>query len=41
MSVDGSYNNVIKFKPPMCFSKENADYLLKCLEECFDDLKNL
>ena len=41
MSVDGNYNNVIKFKPPMCFNKENADYLLKCLEECFDDLKNL
>ncbi|XP_065884824.1 alanine--glyoxylate aminotransferase 2-like isoform X2 [Dysidea avara] len=41
MSVDGTNNNVIKFKPPMCFDKENADYLLECLEECFDNQENM
>lgn len=28
MSTDGPFNNVIKIKPPMCFSKGDADYLL-------------
>lgn len=28
LSTDGPHNNVIKFKPPMCFSKENAELLL-------------
>ena len=29
LSTDGPYENVIKFKPPMCFSMENAKELLK------------
>ncbi len=28
MSIDGPDHNVLKIKPPMCFSLENADYLL-------------
>ncbi|HMQ49591.1 MAG TPA: aminotransferase class III-fold pyridoxal phosphate-dependent enzyme [Saprospiraceae bacterium] len=28
MSTDGPYNNVLKIKPPMCFGKPHADYLL-------------
>jgi ethanolamine-phosphate phospho-lyase len=28
LSTDGPYNNVIKFKPPMCFSMNNAEELL-------------
>ncbi|MCK5821456.1 MAG: aminotransferase class III-fold pyridoxal phosphate-dependent enzyme [Bacteroidales bacterium] len=28
LSIDGPYENVIKFKPPMCFSMENAKELL-------------
>jgi 4-aminobutyrate aminotransferase-like enzyme/Ser/Thr protein kinase RdoA (MazF antagonist) len=39
MSVDGPQNNVLKIKPPMCFSMENADlmlhYLNKVLAEDF------
>lgn len=31
MSVDGPQHNVLKIKPPMCFSKENADYLIQTL----------
>jgi len=39
MSTDGPLHNVIKIKPPMCFSRENADFLLewtdKILQEDF------
>ena len=28
-STDGLYHNVIKIKPPMCFDKANADFLLE------------
>ena len=31
--VDGVDYNVIKVKPPMCFTKENADYFLKSFDE--------
>ena len=33
LSTDGPYENVIKFKPPMCFSKENAKELIKELTQ--------
>jgi 4-aminobutyrate aminotransferase-like enzyme/Ser/Thr protein kinase RdoA (MazF antagonist) len=33
LSTDGPYNNVIKFKPPMCFSMENARELITALGE--------
>ncbi|CAF3913888.1 unnamed protein product, partial [Rotaria sp. Silwood1] len=32
VSLDGPDNNVIKFKSPMCFSKEDADYFCNKLE---------
>jgi 4-aminobutyrate aminotransferase-like enzyme/Ser/Thr protein kinase RdoA (MazF antagonist) len=39
MSTDGPFNNVLKIKPPMVFSKSNADFLLdsisKVLKEDF------
>ncbi len=31
MSVDGPDNNVMKIKPPMCFNKENANFLIRNL----------
>ena len=31
MSTDGKDKNVLKIKPPMVFSKENADELISCL----------
>jgi len=32
MSTDGPYHNVIKIKPPMCFSKSDADILIAHLD---------
>jgi ethanolamine-phosphate phospho-lyase len=31
LSTDGPFNNVIKFKPPMCFSMKNAEELINAL----------
>jgi 4-aminobutyrate aminotransferase-like enzyme/Ser/Thr protein kinase RdoA (MazF antagonist) len=33
ISVDGPQNNVIKIKPPMCFSRENAGDLIRYLRK--------
>ena len=32
IGTDGKHDNIIKIKPPMCFNKENSDYLCKTLE---------
>ena len=32
LSTDGPFHNVLKIKPPLIFSKENADFLLITLE---------
>jgi 4-aminobutyrate aminotransferase-like enzyme/Ser/Thr protein kinase RdoA (MazF antagonist) len=33
ISVDGPQNNVIKIKPPLCFSRENAEDLIRFLRK--------
>jgi 4-aminobutyrate aminotransferase-like enzyme/Ser/Thr protein kinase RdoA (MazF antagonist) len=33
MSVDGPFNNVLKIKPPLCFSQADADLMLGYLEK--------
>ena len=35
LSLDGPYSNVMKFKPPLPFNKENADLLIRKLDEIF------
>lgn len=40
LSTDGPFHNVIKFKPPMVFSKDNADYMLWGLEKVLTELQN-
>lgn len=35
---DGMDRNVIKIKPPLCFTKENADTLVQALEDTLKDL---
>lgn len=37
MSVDGPQNNVLKIKPPMCFTKQNANELLFKLERILNE----
>ncbi len=37
MSTDGRDNNVLKIKPPMIFSKDNADQLLSGLRTIFNE----
>lgn len=32
LSAEGKYSNVLKFKPPMVFSEENADTLISKLD---------
>ncbi len=31
LSLDGRFNNVLKIKPPMVFTKDNADYFIEHL----------
>ncbi|EDW29777.1 GL14846 [Drosophila persimilis] len=38
VSSDGPNDNVIKLKPPMCFSRENADEFLLAFRECLATL---
>ena len=38
LSTDGPLHNVIKIKPPLAFSKANADYLLASLESVMSGL---
>jgi len=40
LSTDGPYHNVIKFKPPMVFSKQNADQVYKELDSILAELTN-
>ncbi|PIK60728.1 putative ethanolamine-phosphate phospho-lyase-like [Apostichopus japonicus] len=39
LSTEGPHNNVLKFKPPMCFSKDDAKYLVKCLSEVLSEIE--
>ena len=38
LSVDGPNENVIKFKPPMVFSLEDADHLVNILDRIFGEI---
>lgn len=40
-SIDGLHNNVLVVKPPMVFSKEDADHFVQCFAQAVGDLKNL
>ncbi len=37
LSVDGTKNNVLKIKPPIVFSKEDADLLITCLDRVLSE----
>ena len=38
MSIDGPLHNVLKIKPPMCFTKKDADFLVKNLKQVLKEL---
>lgn len=33
VDTDGPFQNVLKIKPPLCFTRENADYLIHSIKE--------
>ncbi len=37
LSIDGPLHNVIKIKPPLVFSKSNAEFLINKLDEVLQD----
>ncbi|XP_030594581.1 5-phosphohydroxy-L-lysine phospho-lyase [Archocentrus centrarchus] len=39
VSTDGPWENVLKFKPPMCFSMENAELVVECIDRILSDMK--
>ena len=40
VSSDGPYDNVLKLKPPMCFTKDNCDLFLDKLRSLLMDMKD-
>ncbi|XP_069781509.1 ethanolamine-phosphate phospho-lyase-like isoform X2 [Narcine bancroftii] len=39
LSTDGPYQNVLKFKPPMCFSMEDAKLVVEEMDQILSDLE--
>ncbi|XP_024290752.1 ethanolamine-phosphate phospho-lyase [Oncorhynchus tshawytscha] len=39
LSADGPHRNVLKFKPPMCFSEEDADMVVEKIDEILTDIE--
>lgn len=35
----GLYGNVVRIKPPMCFTRNDADFLVECLDEAFAEME--
>ncbi len=38
VGTDGTFNNVIKSKPPLCFTKENVDEVVGAIKKIIEDL---
>ncbi|XP_029020447.1 5-phosphohydroxy-L-lysine phospho-lyase isoform X2 [Betta splendens] len=39
VSTDGPWDNVLKLKPPMCFTVENAELVAQCFDRILTDMK--
>ncbi|XP_047210284.1 5-phosphohydroxy-L-lysine phospho-lyase isoform X2 [Girardinichthys multiradiatus] len=39
VSTDGPWESVLKFKPPMCFSMEDAELVVRCIDRILTDMK--
>jgi len=35
----GSHKNVLRMKPPVCLTKENAQFLMDCLDQAFTEVE--
>ncbi|XP_043917252.1 ethanolamine-phosphate phospho-lyase [Protopterus annectens] len=40
LSADGPYRNILKFKPPMCFTMENAKRVVDAIDELLTEIEN-
>ena len=38
MGKGGLFGNVLRIKPPMCLTKDDADFLVDCLDEVLSGL---
>lgn len=41
LSLDGPYENVLKFKPPLVFNQANAEFLIANLSEVLTEAESL
>ena len=39
LSREGPYDNILKFKPPMCFDKDDANFLVEKLSEALTEIE--
>ncbi|XP_003970443.1 5-phosphohydroxy-L-lysine phospho-lyase [Takifugu rubripes] len=39
ISTDGPWENVVKFKPPMCFSMDDAELVVNCIDRILTDME--
>lgn len=39
ITIDGPHSNIIKFKPPMVFTKENVDAVMSTLDRVFKEYR--
>lgn len=40
LGTDGPFNNVVKIKPPMVITREDADMFVRILDDCLTDMEN-
>ena len=40
MSIDGPFNNILKIKPPMCFTKANVDLMLTAVDRVLTQIEH-
>lgn len=41
MSTDGPWDNILKFKPPMCFSMDDAYQVTQCIDRILTEIKTM
>ncbi|KAM8848534.1 5-phosphohydroxy-L-lysine phospho-lyase isoform 3-T4 [Synchiropus picturatus] len=39
VSTDGPWENIVKFKPPMCFSVDDAELVARCIDRILTDIE--